>query len=63
MLVNTPYDDVFKTLSNDCKELLLPVANEVFNEHYTGDEEIIFYPNEHFLNHQNGEEQERITDT
>lgn len=63
MLVNTPYDDVFKTLANDCKELLLPVTNEVFHEHYTGNEEIIFHPNEHFLNRQNGEEQERITDT
>lgn len=63
MLVNTPYDDVFKTLANDCKELLLPVTNEIFHEHFTGDEEIIFYPNEHFLNQQNGTEQERITDT
>lgn len=63
MLVNTPYDDVFKTLANDCKELLIPVVNEGFNEHFSGNEQITFYPNEHFIAQQNGQEQERITDT
>lgn len=60
---NTPYDDVFRTLLNDCRHLILPVLNEVFGESYRGDEEIIFSPNEHFLNRQDGEESERITDT
>lgn len=60
---NTPYDDVFRTLLNDCSHLILPVLNEVFGESYRGDEEIIFSPNEHFLNRQDGEESERITDT
>lgn len=60
---NTPYDDVFRTLLNDCSHLILPVLNEVFEESYKGDEEIIFFPNEHFLNRQDGEESERITDT
>ncbi len=59
---NTPYDDVFRTLLNDCSHLILPVLNEVFGENYKGDEEIIFSPNEHFLNRQDGEESERITD-
>ena len=63
MVVNTPYDDVFKTLLVDCKDLILPLINEVFGEHYTGCEKISFRPNEHFLNRQNGEESERITDT
>jgi len=63
MVVNTPYDDVFRTLSIDCKELLLPVVNEVFHEHYVGNEEIIFLSNEHFLSQQNGEEDKRVTDT
>lgn len=63
LLVNTPYDDVFKTLSNDCRQLLLPVINEIFHKHYTGKEKIIFLPNEHFINQQNGQEKERITDT
>ena len=61
--VNTPYDDVFKTLLNDCSKLIIPVINEVFGECYTGKEEIVFSPNEHFLNQQGGAEQERITDT
>ena len=51
-LVNTPYDDVFRTLLNDCSNLIIPVINEVFGESYTGDEHIIFSPNEHFLNKQ-----------
>lgn len=47
---NTPYDDVFRTLLNDCSALIIPVINEVFGENYAGDEEIVFAPNEHFLN-------------
>lgn len=58
----TPYDDVFRTMLNDCPKLILPVVNEAFREHYYGNEEIIFAPNEHFLNRQDGQEQERITD-
>ena len=62
-ITSTPYDDVFRTLLNDCSSLIIPVINEVFSEHYTGKEEIIFSPNEHFLNQQDGNEDERITDT
>ena len=32
----TAYDDAFRTLLNDCSELIIPVVNEVFGEHYTG---------------------------
>lgn len=60
---NTPYDDVFRTLLNDCSSLALPLLNEVFQEGYTGKEKIEFFPNEHFLNQQDGEEDKRITDT
>ena len=62
LLSNPPYDDVFRTLLNDCSPLILPLINEVFDEHYTGREKIVFSPNEHFLNRQDGEEEERITD-
>lgn len=62
-LVNTPYDDVFRTLLNDCSSLIIPLINEVFGEQYTGEEKIDFSPNEHFMNRQDGEEQERISDT
>lgn len=36
MISNTPYDDVFRTLLNDCSFLIIPVINEVFGEHYVG---------------------------
>ena len=62
-ITNTPYDDVFRTLLNDCTSLIIPMINEMFGEHYSGEEEIIFSPNEHFLNRQGGNEEERITDT
>ena len=62
-LVNTPYDDVFRTLLNDCSSLIIPLINEVFGERYTGSEKIVFSPNEHFLNQQDGNEEERISDT
>ena len=62
-ITNTPYDDVFRTLLNDCSSLIIPVINEVFGEDYSGEEQIIFTPNEHFMNQQGGNEDERITDS
>lgn len=41
-MTNTPYDDVFRTLLNDCTPLIIPVINDVFGEQYSGNEEIIF---------------------
>lgn len=61
--IGTPYDDVFRTLLNDCSSLIIPVINEIFEEHYEGNERIIFYPNEHYINGQDGTEQKRITDS
>ena len=34
-LSNTPYDDVFRTLLNDCSSLIIPVINEIFWENYS----------------------------
>lgn len=62
-LVNTPYDDVFRTLLNDCPFFIIPVVNELFGESYSGQEAVELCPNEHFLNAQDGQEQERITDS
>ena len=39
------------------------MVNEVFHEHFTGDEEIIFEQNEHFLAGTGGTSEEKITDT
>lgn len=59
----TPYDDVARTLLNDCSSLILPVLNEIFGEHYRGNEKILFAPNEHYINRQGGAEDKRITDS
>ena len=57
------YDGAFRTILNDCRKLIIPVINEIFDENYTGNEEIQFFPNEHFLDQQDGADKERITDT
>lgn len=44
---------MFRTILNDCRKLILPVINEIFDEGYTGDEKVEFFPNEHFLDQQN----------
>lgn len=62
-MTGTPYDDVFRTIENDCARMLLPLLNETFGEHYKGDEKITFAVNEHFLNRQDGGEEKRITDS
>ena len=62
-LSSTPYDDVFRTLLADCRSLIIPVINEAFGEHYSEDEAVEPEPNEHFLNRQDGEQEERVTDS
>ncbi len=57
------YDGAFRTILNDCRKLIIPIINEIFGEAYTGDEEIRFSPNEHFLDQQDEADKERITDT
>ncbi len=57
------YDGAFRTILNDCRKLIIPVINEIFGETYTGNEEIRFFPNEHFLDQQDEADKERITDT
>ncbi|MCD7806025.1 MAG: hypothetical protein LUH19_01635, partial [Lachnospiraceae bacterium] len=59
----TPYDDVFRTLTNDCSPLLIPLINEVFGERFTGKEKIVFSPNIHYLNRQDGGADKRVTDS
>ena len=61
--VGTPYDDVFRTLMNDCTGLLIPIVNEVFGENYTGKEEVEFLPNEHFISLPGTDTKEKITDS
>lgn len=57
---NTPYDDVHRTLLNDCPKLIIPVVNEMFQKKYSDNEKITLLNNEFFINRQNGEQIERI---
>ncbi|MBQ7263886.1 MAG: hypothetical protein IJR14_09240, partial [Synergistaceae bacterium] len=58
----TPYDDVFKTMLVHCSHLLLFLLNELFGEHYTGDEEVVPCNSEHFATGTKGRQRKRITD-
>ena len=57
------YDGAFRTILNDCRQMIIPVINEIFGEDYTGNEKIEFHPNEHFIDQQDEADQKRITDT
>lgn len=57
------YDSAFRTVLNDCSKLIIPIINVSFGEHYTGNEQITFFPNEHFIDQQDEADKERITDT
>ena len=62
-IVGTPYDDAFRTMTIDCSSMLIPVLNKIFGKNYTGEEEIIFYPNEHFANETDGTYEKKVTDS
>ena len=53
----------FRSIFIDCRKLIIPVINEIFGETYIGEEEIQFFPNEHFIDQQDEADRERITDT
>ena len=59
----TPYDDVQRTMINDCPTLIIPVVNEMFHKKHSDNEKIIVLNNEFFINRQGGIQAERITDT
>lgn len=46
--INTPYDDTFRTLLQDCPELVVPLINELFGTNYTGREVVVSNENEIF---------------
>ena len=59
----TPYDDVHRTMLNDCPKLIIPVVNEMFHKRHSDNEQIQLLNNEFFVNRQDGKQVERITDT
>lgn len=60
---NTPYDDVYRTMLNDCPGLIIPVVNEMFGTQHGTEEKITVLNNTLFLNMPNGSQSERITDS
>ncbi len=57
------YDGAFRTILNNCRQMIIPIINEIFKEDYIGNEIIEFHPNEHFIDQQDEADQKRITDT
>ena len=60
---NTPYDDAHRTMLNDCPWLIIPVVNEMFQKKHSDKEKITVLNNEFFLNRQDGDQAERVSDT
>ncbi len=61
--VNTPFDDVFKTITVKCTELIIPLINEAFSEHYKMSDLVQNKQNEHLMNTSSGETKKRLTDS
>lgn len=59
----TPYDDVYRTMLNDCASLIIPVVNEVFQKQHGDDEKVVVLNNEFYITAQDGKQKERITDS
>ena len=53
---NTPYDDVCRTLVVEYDDLVIPLINELFGEHYSLSDRIIRRGNEHFIEQTGGAE-------
>lgn len=60
---STPYDDVFRSLLQKCSKLIIPVVNELFQEHYRGDEKIDSRSDTFFKDKKGQEQKKIIADT
>ena len=54
---STPYDDVFRTMLVEGKNLIIPLINETFGESYTDDVRVINIGNIYMLLQQEAREQ------
>ena len=62
--VNTPYDDVFRTLLNDCPDLIIPVVNDTFGTDYVmGRDEVRKGNNEFFFTKQDTGQDDIVSDS
>ncbi len=60
---NFAYDDAFRTMTVECDDLVLPLLNYVFGEHYDKSARIIRQSNEFFPGQQGGSQDKKITDS
>ena len=59
----TPYDDAWRTLTTNAPQLLVPMVNEVFGEHFSEKAAVVLKQNEHLFYGSGGITQKRITDS
>ena len=57
------YDGAFRSIINRCSRFVLPLINDTFGESYSGNEQIVFHPNEHFITQNEDADKRKITDT
>ena len=61
--LNTAYDDAFRTMIEKCDDLVFPMLNYMFGEHYSNGDQIIRGSNEEFSQQDGGRLKKRITDS
>ena len=59
----TAYDDAFRTMEGKCDDLLIPFVSHMFDENYDSTAVIKRYRNEHYVEHEDGSEEKRVTDS
>ncbi|WP_051226360.1 hypothetical protein [Butyrivibrio sp. MC2013] len=60
---DTAYDDAFRTMEGRCDDLLIPFVSHMFKENYGRDAKVKRLRNEQFIEHEDGSEEKRITDS
>ena len=60
---NIPYDHAFRIMESECDDLLIPFVSHMFGEEYDQTAVVKRLRNEHFMESEENEEQERITDS
>ncbi len=59
----TAYDDAFRTMEGRCDDLLIPLVGHMFGEKYDKSAVVKRLRNEHFVEHEDGSNEKRITDS
>lgn len=59
----TAYDDAFRTMEGRCDDLLIPFVSHMFGEHYDKTAVVKRLRNEHYIEHEDGSEEKRVTDS